>query len=63
LGAAAIGTSFAKLVAQTGRRWTVDQILTDVDRGGAVLEWTQFDPPDDVLRASTGSCSNERRCS
>jgi hypothetical protein len=46
----AIGTSFSRWVAQTGRRWTVDQILTDADRCAAILEWTQFDPPARVLR-------------
>ena len=43
-GAATIGANFAKRVADTGQWWTVDQILTDAERGAAVLEWTQFDP-------------------
>lgn len=43
-GAAVIGNNFAKIVAETGLRWTVDQIATDEARCSAVLEWTQFDP-------------------
>jgi hypothetical protein len=43
-GSTTIGANFAKRVAETGQWWTVDQVLTDVDRRSAVLEWTRFDP-------------------
>jgi len=42
LGAATIGGNFAKRVQELGLSWTVDQLLTDVDRRAAILEWTQF---------------------
>ena len=43
-GAAALGTYFADSVRQAGISWTVDQMLVDVDRCAATLEWTRFDP-------------------
>src|SRR5688572_2148685 len=41
-GAATIGRSFAQAVQRRRLCWTVDQLLTDVDRCAAVLEWTMF---------------------
>lgn len=41
-GAVTIGDNFAKRVQEYGNRWTVDQLLIDVDRCAAVLEWTSF---------------------
>jgi len=31
------------MVQEQGVCWTVDQLLTDVDRHAAALEWTRFD--------------------
>ena len=42
LGAATIGGNFAKRVQEQGVSWTVDQVLADVDRHAAILEWTRF---------------------
>jgi hypothetical protein len=41
-GAATIGSNFVKLVREQGISFTVDQLLTDVERCGATLEWTAF---------------------
>src|SRR5271169_1167647 len=41
--AALIGGNFVQRVQQLGQRWTVDQLLVDVGRCAATLEWTQFD--------------------
>ncbi len=41
-GAAVIGANFAKVVREQGVSWTFDQLLTDVDRHAAALEWTRF---------------------
>ena len=43
-GASTIGKNFATRVLETGQWWTVDQVLTDAERGSAALEWTRFDP-------------------
>ena len=43
-GAATIAANFAERVAETGMWWTVDQVLTDIERCQAVLEWTRFNP-------------------
>ena len=43
-GAAALGAHFANIVRQRQVSWTVDQILVDVDRCAAALEWTLFEP-------------------
>ena len=43
-GAKLIGGNFSKRVSETGQWWTVDQILIDASRLGAILEWTRFDP-------------------
>jgi hypothetical protein len=43
-GAAALGAHFANIVRQRQLSWTVDQILVDVDRCAAALEWTLFEP-------------------
>jgi SnoaL-like domain len=42
-GATALGVHFANLVREREICWTVDQMLVDVDRSEAVLEWTRFD--------------------
>ena len=42
LGAPTIGTNFAQIVRDQGYCWTVDQVLIDVDRCAATLEWTSF---------------------
>jgi hypothetical protein len=49
VGAATIGSNFAKVVQEQGVCWTVDQLLTDVDRCAAVLEWTRFNGHRDKL--------------
>ena len=49
-GAATIGSNFAKRIQELGHRWTVDQVLVDVDRCAAALEWTRFDRSDRVVR-------------
>ena len=41
-GAATIGSNFVTLVRERGICFTVDQLLTDVDRCAATLEWTAF---------------------
>jgi hypothetical protein len=43
-GADALGVYFAGSVRRGGISWTVDQILVDVRRCAATLEWTRFDP-------------------
>jgi hypothetical protein len=43
-GAAKLGSYFADSVRLDGISWTVDQMVIDVDRNEAVLEWTRFDP-------------------
>jgi hypothetical protein len=43
-GAAELGAHYANAVRQRGLSWTVDQVLVDVDRCAAVLEWTLFRP-------------------
>src|SRR5947209_8451943 len=42
VGPAAISAHFAEMVGEQGISWTVDELLTDVDRHSAVLEWTRF---------------------
>ena len=49
-GADTIGGNFAKRVQERRLCWTVDQLLVDVDRCAATLEWTQFDRNARVLR-------------
>jgi methyltransferase len=49
LGATTIGSNFAKIVEEQGVCWTVDQLVVDVDRGAAVLEWTRFNRERDRL--------------
>src|ERR1700677_15857 len=48
-GAATIGAQFSALVKASGRRWTVDQLLTDVGRHATILEWTAFNRERDRL--------------
>ena len=49
-GAATIGDNFAKRVRELGLCWTVDQVLVDVERCAAALEWTRFDRNGRVVR-------------
>ena len=49
-GADTIGGNFAKRVKVLGLCWTVDQMLVDVERCGAALEWTRFDRDARVVR-------------
>jgi methyltransferase len=49
-GADTIGGNFAERVRERGLRWTVDQLLVDVERCSAILEWTQFDWTGRVVR-------------
>ena len=42
VGADAIGSGIAKLIQDQGGYWTVDQVLTDVERSAAVVEWSKF---------------------
>ena len=49
-GASTIGANFSKRVQALGHLWTVDKVLVDADRRAGVLEWTQFDKEDRVLR-------------
>jgi hypothetical protein len=44
-GAATIGSNFVQMVREQGFYFTVDQLLTDVDRCAATLEWTAFIGP------------------
>jgi methyltransferase len=43
VGAAIIGHQFTTRVREQGHCWTVDQLVIDVDRCAATLEWTRFD--------------------
>ena len=49
-GAGAIAENFTKRVQEQGQCWTVDQVLVDVDRCAAALEWTRFDRDGRVVR-------------
>jgi methyltransferase len=49
-GADTIGSNFAKRVEELGHCWTVDQVLVDVERCAAALEWTRFDRNARVVR-------------
>jgi methyltransferase len=49
VGAGAIGGNFAKIVQDQGVCWTVDQMVVDVGRRAAVLEWTRFNRGRDRL--------------
>jgi hypothetical protein len=42
VGAAIIGHHFVTRLREQGHCWTVDQLLIDVDRCAAALEWTRF---------------------
>ena len=42
-GATTIGSHFATRVREYGMCWTVDQLVIDMDRCAATLEWTRFD--------------------
>jgi methyltransferase len=45
VGAAIIGHHFTTRVREQGHGWTVGQLVIDVDRCAATLEWTRFDRP------------------
>ncbi len=49
LGAVTIGDNFAKAVREHGFHWSVDQLLSDVHRYAAVMEWTRINRPCDRL--------------
>ncbi|MBV8090865.1 MAG: nuclear transport factor 2 family protein [Alphaproteobacteria bacterium] len=49
-GAATIGGNFADRVRKRGVCWTVDQLLVDVERCAAALEWTRFDRNGRIVR-------------
>jgi methyltransferase len=49
-GAVTIAENFVKRVQELGQYWTVDEVLVDVQRHGAVLEWTRFDRTARVVR-------------
>jgi len=40
--ATTIGAGFQRYVHATGKRWTVDQLVTDVGRRLTIMEWTSF---------------------
>jgi len=42
VGAEAIGSGIVRLIQEQGGYWTVDQILTDVGRHAAAVEWSRF---------------------
>lgn len=50
LGATTIASNFAKIVEEQGVSWTVDQLVIDVDRCAAVLEWTSVRERGRLLR-------------
>jgi hypothetical protein len=49
VGAATIGGNFAKVVREHGFCWTVDQLLSDVDRSAMSMEWTRINRQRDRL--------------
>lgn len=49
-GAGAIADNFARRVQELGHCWTVDQVLVDVERYAAALEWTRFDRDGRLVR-------------
>ena len=49
-GAEVIGTGFAKVVAEKGRSWTIDRMITDEARHAVAFEWTQLEPGVPTLR-------------
>jgi uncharacterized protein (TIGR02246 family) len=52
VGADAIGSGIAKLIQDQGGYWTVDQVLTDVERSAAVVEWSN----DRACRSAWRTC-------
>jgi methyltransferase len=42
VGAEAIGYGIARSIQERGGYWTVDQILTDIARHAAAVEWSRF---------------------
>ena len=49
LGAVTIGGNFAKAVQEHGFQWSVDQLLSDVDRYATTMEWTRINRQRDRL--------------
>jgi methyltransferase len=49
LGAVTIGGNFANVVRDHGFCWTVDQLLSDVDRYASTMEWTRVNRQGDQL--------------
>jgi hypothetical protein len=56
VGAATIGSNFARRVREQGHSWTLDQFVIDGDRYAATLEWTRFDGQGRILRGSGLVC-------
>jgi methyltransferase len=50
VGAATIGSNFARRVREQGHSWTLDQFVIDADQCAATLEWTRFDGQGRILR-------------
>ena len=48
-GATEIGARFEALMKTSGRSWSVDQLVSDLDRHVSVLEWTSFNKERDRL--------------
>jgi ketosteroid isomerase-like protein len=44
VGAAAIARGWIDCVERFGSRWTIDDLLIDVDANRAVIEWTHWQP-------------------
>jgi hypothetical protein len=49
LGAVTIGGNIANVVREQGFRFTVDQLLSDVDRYASTMEWTRINRQGDRL--------------
>jgi hypothetical protein len=47
---ATIKENFRKRVRELGLRWTVDQVLIDMERCAAAFEWTRFDRNARIVR-------------
>jgi hypothetical protein len=62
-GAAFIGEAWARRIRERGMRWTVDQLLTDVERGATVLEWTLLFKDQDMLGRGVDWCVFDRSAS
>ena len=53
VGAEAIGNAIVRCVQEQGGYWTVDQVLTDIGRHAAAVEWSKsYRRPDRISRGS-----------